>query len=264
MTLLEIQRAIQRTVSEAKLSDYEDLIDDAPPLSAEDRVLIYINAYFSRLAEALQTDFKFTYRTIGSDHFEQFVTGFLLQYPSHSFTIEDLGSNLEQYIRSHRLISEHPFLADLAALEWAHLQAFFADNLSPLNLAKLQEFTPQDWNLATITLDPTVRIVKSGWNFAYLWEKADDENILENHPPDAGETFHLVYREGQDIFVEVMAPEQAELLLGFQNQETLENVCERIDTKEIPIGMWFSEWMEKGIFRDIQIVDPYANIPCTD
>jgi hypothetical protein len=260
-TLLDIQRAIQRTISEAKLSGFEEIVKNAPPLSSEDRVLIYINAYFSRLAEALEKDFKFTYQVIGKDNFNQFVTGYLQEHPSHSPTIADLGESLEKYLKTWRHLDEHPHLADLAKVEWHHLMAFYANDLPPLDMTKLEALSPEDWKYLVITIDPSVHILKCGWNFAPLFQGEGQD--IEKHPPEQGETYHLIYRKDDQVHLEVISEVQAQLLQGFQNQLTLENVCEYVETKETPIGQWFSDWMEKGIFKDISISEPFT-LPCTD
>ena len=118
------------------------LIKPNPRLKAFERLEIYNRSYWFRLLESLSDDFPGLVAVLGWTAFERMAKAYLLECPSASFTLRDLGSRLEAWLRAHpRHTGPNPVLAlDMAQLEWAHIVAFDAPGertLQPEDLADL-------------------------------------------------------------------------------------------------------------------------------
>ncbi|MDE3167971.1 MAG: putative DNA-binding domain-containing protein, partial [Acidobacteriota bacterium] len=102
------------------------LIKPNSRLSAAERLEIYSRSYWCRLMDSLREDFPGLEAILGHAAFDRAAAAYLADCPSTSFTLRDLGSRLESWLRAHRRYAgRNPALAtDMAQLEWAHIVAF--------------------------------------------------------------------------------------------------------------------------------------------
>lgn len=89
--------------------------------SAHERLSVYANMYFFRLLENLSLDFPTLYAVLGDRVFHNLITDYLAACPSSDASVRNVGSGLPLYLRDHALQLEHPWLSDLAALDWTRL-----------------------------------------------------------------------------------------------------------------------------------------------
>ena len=73
------------------------------------------------------------------------------------------------------------WLADLAALEWARVNAFDAPDDEPLSIGKLTAIDPALWPQLRMTAARSLGIVNAGWPVHRLWAE-DDFDGLEPAP----------------------------------------------------------------------------------
>src|SRR6266446_8313990 len=124
----------------------EKVITRSRALSAAERLAIYANAYHTRLLECLGEVYPMLKRTLGAEAFDGFAFGYLQEYPSRSYTLNELGRHFPRYLQETRpttdnaesesasadsadnqpaLAEDWPdFLIDLAQLEWAIYDVF--------------------------------------------------------------------------------------------------------------------------------------------
>src|ERR1700752_1150049 len=95
-------------------------------LSSFERLEIYNRQYWFRLLAALEEDFRGLRAIIGLRRFEALSKAYLIDCPSESFTLRNLGSRMEWWLRSHpEHIQPRAALAlDMVRLEWAEIEAF--------------------------------------------------------------------------------------------------------------------------------------------
>jgi len=95
-------------------------------LSSFERLEIYNRQYWFRVLAALEEDFRGLRAIIGPRRFEALSKAYLIDCPSESFTLRNLGSRLEWWLRSHpEHIQPRAALAlDMVRLEWAEIEAF--------------------------------------------------------------------------------------------------------------------------------------------
>src|SRR6266567_5995921 len=80
----------------------ERVITRSRALSAAERLAIYANAYHSRLLECLGEVFPMLKRTLGEDAFDGLAFGYLQDYPSRSYTLNELGRHFPRYLEQTR------------------------------------------------------------------------------------------------------------------------------------------------------------------
>jgi hypothetical protein len=97
-------------------------------LSSFERLEIYNRQYWFRLYTSFEEDFPGLEAVIGRAKFETLMRDYLADCPSRSFSLRNLGSQLESWLSEHpNYIEPRIQLAiDMVRLEWAHIEAFDA------------------------------------------------------------------------------------------------------------------------------------------
>jgi hypothetical protein len=108
-------------------------------LSPFERLEIYNRQYWFRVLDALAEDFPALRAVVGSRAFEGLSIVYLTAHPSRSFTLRNLGSKLPEWLAAHPgFAGRRQFLAlDVAAIEWAFVEAFDNAEHAPLTLDQI-------------------------------------------------------------------------------------------------------------------------------
>src|SRR6476659_11474999 len=117
----------------------EEIVKPNDRLTSVERLEIYNRVYWFRLLSALADDFPGLRAVIGQEKFDQVLLGYLTEMPSVSFTLRDLGSRLEQWLRAHHefISSSERMALDMVRLEWADIEAFDAAEYPVLSQTEL-------------------------------------------------------------------------------------------------------------------------------
>ena len=95
-------------------------------LSSFERLEIYNRQYWFRVLSSMVEDFPGLRAVLGDKKFEAMSKAYLVDCPSQSFTLRNLGARLEVWLRKHpRWAGPKQALAiDIVRLEWADIEAF--------------------------------------------------------------------------------------------------------------------------------------------
>src|SRR5882762_1837203 len=110
-------------------------------LSSFERLEIYNRQYWFRLLSSMIEDFPGLRAVLGDRKFEAMSKAYLMDCPSQSFTLRNLGSRLETWLRKHPkwAASKQELAIDITRLEWADIAAFDGKEEPPLRAEELHE-----------------------------------------------------------------------------------------------------------------------------
>jgi hypothetical protein len=142
MKLMQLQRTMARAVMQP-LTSSERMQRRAPNggsmtryasrfikpndrLTSFERLEIYNRQYWFRVLSALGEDFPGLRAVLGQRPFDAMAQAYLVANPSRSFTLRNLGSRMEWWLRKNpKWAGNNQTLAlDIARLEWADIEAF--------------------------------------------------------------------------------------------------------------------------------------------
>jgi Putative DNA-binding domain len=142
MKLLKLQRTMARAVMQP-LTRSERMQRTAPDgrpmrsyaarfikandrLSSLERLEIYNRQYWFRLLSSMIEDFPGLRSVLGGRCFDAVSKAYLVDCPSRSFTLRNLGSQLESWLRKHPKWAggKQALALDIVRLEWADIEAF--------------------------------------------------------------------------------------------------------------------------------------------
>jgi Putative DNA-binding domain len=95
-------------------------------LTSFERLEIYNRQYWFRVLSSMIEDFPGLRAVLGDKRFEAMSKRYLVDCPSQSFTLRNLGSRLEGWLRKHPKWAgpKQTLAVDIARLEWADIEAF--------------------------------------------------------------------------------------------------------------------------------------------
>ena len=191
-------------------------------LSAADRIEIYRGMYFWRLRGALAEDFPKLEKALGEDGFSDLARDYLLAHPSRHPSLRHLGAGLPGHLAGGGAAGRPPWAADLAALEWARVDAFDAADASPVSAAELRQTEPERWPGLRFRLAPCVRMLDFGWPVHEVWS---DPN---GAAPDPRPTSLRVWRAEGGVFHALMDELERPALATLASGGTFADVCEAL------------------------------------
>ena len=160
-----------------------------------------------------------------------------------------VGRRLAEFLRASP-DPERPDLADLAALEWARNEVFFAPQSTVAGAEALAEAGPE----ARLVFVPSLRVVEVEHDASAPWRRIEAGEPVD--PPHAGPSSIAVWRRGFDVFHCALGVDEALALRAAKEGETLEVICGFFADSPDPataahraIGSWFGEAWISGVSR---------------
>ena len=126
-------------------------------LTSFERLEIYNRQYWFRLFSSFEEDFPGLKSVIGSRKFETLMRAYLEVRPSRSFTLRNLGSTLVAWLKQNPQYTK-PYTDSaiaMAALEWAHIEAFDNESRKPLTAGEIAGLNAD----SHIALQPYLRLL---------------------------------------------------------------------------------------------------------
>jgi len=156
-------------------------------------VEVYVEAYFSRLRDVLSDDYPKLTRAIG-ERFAAMCRNYIRAYPSDRPSLRHFGRHVPAFLMEHLLSKERPWLADLARLEWARVEAFDAADRSTMKLEDLRRISADSWAELRLEFVPSVHVLELAWPADEMWQALDDGETSHSFAP--GLTTAVVWRNG--------------------------------------------------------------------
>jgi len=167
-------------------------------IAGADRIAVYRNNLREGFIKALALGFPVIERLVGTDYFRQLALEFLRAHPSRAGNLHHIGAPLAHFLKQRFANTEHAYLADVAALEWAHQEALVAADAEPVAPEALSAFDPADYERLRFDLHPTCALVRSEYPIVRIWST--------NQPGASGEEI-IDLRSGGDNVLVLRTPE---------------------------------------------------------
>jgi hypothetical protein len=156
------------------------VLPSARGLSAVERVGVYQAMYLPRMLEALESDYAGLAHFLGEGAWTRLVRAYITAHPSHSYTLNELGRRLPEFVRRAR-VPRAAFCHDLARLERAVAQAFDEQETRPLAETAFAAVLPRDLERARLVPVASLRLLVLEHDAgAYLDSLGD---LKHQHPP---------------------------------------------------------------------------------
>jgi hypothetical protein len=245
----------------------EEVVDPSQSLSGLDRLGIYGNAYYARLIECLRAEYSALCKLLGEETFDALAFGYLQQYPSRSYTLNQLGDAFPQYLAELREEAAGEDEADawpllmieLATFERSVREVFDgpgAEDLALLSAADLATVGPAAWLQTRLAPVPCLRLARFSFPVHAFFLAAKGE--AEPEPPEPRDSWVALSRVDYVVQQYDLAPAAYAVLEAILADATVEQaiaaavaVSDDVEALTSQLGEWFRQWTVQGFFRSL-------------
>ena len=249
----------------------EEIIKPNDRLSSFERLEIYNRQYWFRVLAALAEDFEGVRLIIGDRQFEKLSIAYIQDCPSQSFTLRNLGSRLESWLRSHPefVAGVETIALDMARLEWAEIEAFDEASKPKLSEADLAALGPDP----QFELQPFIRLLDLQYPvdqmlLAIRHEQRENDivsnavasNSHRRHArkrslPGPEKIFLAVHRAENSVYFKRLDADAFGILCALRDGKCLSEAVECVDWNSRSgeqaaenLQAWFALWSSLGWF----------------
>jgi hypothetical protein len=167
--LRELQAMLTRAILEEDATGVADAIvaDGLPPSS---RIQVYRNHVLTSLTEALATTYPVVCRLVDRRFFDFAADRYIRRHPPVGPCLAEYGAELGDFLGSFPPCAGHPYLRDVARLEWAMNRALLADDVSAFEPAALGGVPPDDVGRVVLRTEPSASWLESPWPVDRIWQ----------------------------------------------------------------------------------------------
>lgn len=155
--LLEFQRDFVATI-------------DAP---VDGPMRVYRNTVLSGSIEALRANFPTIARLLGDEMFDSIAADYWAECPPSRPILALYGDHLPQWLKRQSWISDFPYLADVARIDWHYIEALFAPDEQALVMSQLHGLS--EWQTLRLELHPATRFDWLKTPAMSIWSAQRDE-----------------------------------------------------------------------------------------
>jgi hypothetical protein len=197
--------------------------------TAAARLGIYSHMYFARLRDSLREDFELVARLVPASTFDAIAAAYIERHPSRDPSLRHHGKHFAEFLRRAQegrdsVVRELRLdAADLAALEWARIDAFDAPDASPLERGELLRLAPDAWSRLELRSVPSVGMIETRFKVSSLWSALERGSAPD--PPRIGPERILVWRRGHRVHHREIAGQEAEAMRRLQAGAGFPSLC---------------------------------------
>jgi hypothetical protein len=230
---------------------------DSPQEKREVLFGVYKYAYGSRLVEAVRNDHKLLHSYLGDEMFDTMGHAYVAANPSQHPNLRWFSQGLPDFLKSTEPYSDHPVLADLAALEKVLNDAFDAAEAPVLALADMVGFAPEAWAGLTFQPHPSAIRLDCPTNASAVWLALKSDEM----PPDAAMLKQpcrlLIWRQDVTPMFRELSPEEAMMWDEAANGIPFGVLCSMLATYDDPDGAaargagYLHGWVTAGLLTGV-------------
>ena len=161
---------------------------------------VYRNNVRSGLSRALGDKFPVIKKLVGEDFFKFLAHEYFHNHPPASPILARYGDALPDFLEDFEPAQDYRYLADVARLEIAWLEAYHADDAAPMQTANVIAAAGDNFETLTTELHPSLRLLSSPYPIASIWRRHQSEFPQGKLRLSGGENV-LIARPHRDVKV---------------------------------------------------------------
>ncbi len=185
--------------------------------SGQELMRVYRNNLFISLRDALGAVYPVVAKLVGDGFFAYMGHEFIKRHPSRSGNLHDFGAELSDYLKTFEPAATLPYLTDVARLEWARHEAYYAASAPAPDLSELGRVPREAYDQIRFELHPSAGLIASPYPVLQIWEAHQEESKVDASSVSlaSGGERVLVLRPRAEIVMKRSSVGEHELLSRF-------------------------------------------------
>lgn len=233
MKLREVQNNFKETMldhSQLYEKGLYDVISDGSGISIENRMKVYRNNVIRGLSDAAMAPLPMCKKLVGKEFIETAIRSFVVNNLPTEGNLNFYGQDFPEFLKNYEPAKKVPYLSDMASLEWAWENAYYADDDLPLDVRQLERLKEEQFTDLRFSLRASVSLLESSYPLHKIVDYCRAEEHIEelDITPSSEKTYLLIFRP--ELKVELRKIDQAEynFLKGMKKNVSLGNISETI------------------------------------
>ena len=251
----------------------EEVIKPNDRLTSFERIEIYNRVYWFRILLSLAEDFPGLRAIIGQERFDKLLVAYLVDCPSESFTLRNLGSRLATWLPDHPEFARRKerLALDMVRLEWTDIDVFDSAELPKLTEEDLRNLGEDP----SFHFQPYLRLLELAYpvdDFLLkvrgkeehtsdaasnvVTERATQHASKRLRPPKRKKIHLAVHRQENVIYYKRLEPAAFALLAALREGKPLSQAIEAsvnwsnrsVSHVTGQVHDWFANWSALGWF----------------
>jgi uncharacterized protein (UPF0276 family) len=250
----------------------EHTFAETPGFSRVERLEVYANDYYWRLAGVLEQHFPTVAWMLGHVQFHNLVTDYVLVSPSREPNLRRYSRDFPSFLTQHEAGVEQPELVEVAWIELDRVWILDLADEQPLSSAEIAEIELDRWPRLRFVASKSARLRATTRPFSPMFEMCREGQALalarKRHPPAPGHT--LVWRRDLTVYHRDLDTEEAAALQALLEGKTFAEICElaatgraadegqaaREGVEPQQVASWLRRWVEAGLILRVEGGDP--------
>jgi len=166
---------------------------DSSVLSAKAQMEIYQDSALGNINHAMKQTYDVLERLVGERFFAHIIDNFVLEYRPTSGDMADFGEELPEFLKNFKPAQDHPYLSDVAKLEWLFKESANADREQIIDATSFSNVPAERYMDLKFTVHVSVNIMQSKYPVLHIWQSnKDNDGIEEIDLDEGGDTLLMV------------------------------------------------------------------------
>ena len=250
---------LERDFQECMLKNDPDMrgqVVSTARADATERVRIYVEAYRLRLLEVLQDNYTGLHGLVGDEGFDRLGRAYIDAHPSTHPSVRWFSRHLEDFLRRTAPYDAHPYLAEMAAFEWAQGLTFDAADEPVAGIEVMASIPPDAWAGLTFTLHAAVQRLALRWNIPQVWQALETGETPELQESDTPSSW-LLWRADLLTHWRSLNEDEAWALDAVKDGRNFSELCEGLcrwhDASAVAMqaASFLKRWLTDGLISSI-------------
>lgn len=230
-------------------------------LSSAERVEIYADMYFARLADVLGEEYPVVRALAGHDEFNRLIRAYLRECPSRHWSLAGLGRKLPEFLAGKFRLPKKALLHDVARLECLMAIVFDAPHSPVLVSSDVARVPPDDFTSARLVTIPALELS----SFDHAANAIVRAVRHDERPPNLAKqrTFTVVWRKEWTVWRMDLTEAMFHVLLALKSGRTIGQAITEggahhhgdAASLQAEVSRSFGEWISEGLFARVEILD---------
>ena len=220
------------------------------------RLAVYRNNVVASLSTALADTFPVTMQLVGAEFFRAMAGVFVRQQPPRSRILAHYGGEFPAFVEGFEPARTVPYLADVARLEWARVNAYHAADAAAVAADAVEAALANLDRAGELRLgcQPGVSALASPFAIVSLWAAHQEGGDITTVDPSLPESA-LVLRTGHDVVVMRLAPGASTFVAALQRSAPLAEAANQAvaEAADFDVTAALSLLVQHGALSDIHL-----------
>ncbi|MCW8944480.1 MAG: DNA-binding domain-containing protein [Sedimenticola sp.] len=251
--LAELQQAFCDALISPKApseSLLKELVDDGLALQ---RFNVYRNNFIVLNGDALADMYPVIKRLIGEEAFRVLASAYVRQHPPQERALLLYGDQFPGFLESIPELSELPYLADVARIEYAWTESYHTQDQDNLSEKQVSEIATDKLGECQLLPHPSLHCISSAFPIYAIWQTNQSDDSTESISLDQGESHVIVLRPAIDVEVREVSRGAYHFLKQLQSGNSIDQAYEtanELDDTFDP-GRFLTKHLFDGTFYQI-------------